>query len=538
MIEKLKIKNFAIIDDMTIDFKSGFSVIIGETGTGKSIIIEAINLILGERANNAMIKDGCEKSFLTGVFTINEEVKAYLNSCDIDYDEKIEIVRILNVNGRSSYKINGNIVSLSVINKVRNLIIEIKRQTDNDISTDEFYAIKLIDAYSKITDNEEYQKYQGLYKEYCNIQLKLSEVRDSTKNIDIEYVKMQINRIEEVSTFEGEYEELVEKSKIYANSFKITELSQTLKNNLNQLYEISSSVATDSSELSKLGIGFDIDYSEINIQIEDYVNSFDVDFESVSESEITYIEERIFSIKRLFDLYGGSFEGIETALANLHEQLYIYENSEHLTEKYEKELLELESSMEVVCTELNEYRSEAAEVLSSQVKKLFANLYMEDAAIKFSQEKAGYSKYGNINIELLISTNNSNFWPIEKIASGGERARIILAIKKVLVENSNVATIIFDEVDTGVSGRVALAMGELMKVISKNTQVISITHLPQVAANAQYCLSVEKSMLNEEVVSSVKYVEGEAKVEKIAQLLSGDKVSKEALDNARKLISS
>lgn len=537
MIERLEIKDFAIIDDMAIDFKDGFSVIVGETGTGKSILIEAINLILGARANNSMIKDGCEKSFLTGIFSLSESLKTYLNECDIYYDDKLEIVRVLNTSGKSSYKLNGMTVQLSVVNQIRDMILEVKRQSDNDISSDENFAIKLLDKYSDVYNLEVYKEYKSVYSEYTKVCKKLVELDSIGKNIDIDYVNMQLKRIEQIGLVEGEYEELIEKSKVYANSYKISELIAKVKDNLDDLYSLSGTVNRSVEELNNLGIKFDVDYQEIQVLLEDFTNGFSVDFEEVSDKEIEYIEERIFQIKKMFDLY-GDYNGVKQAFDNLNEQLYQYENSASLIVENEKLKNQLESKMDVLCEEVNAHRKEFANTLCNDVKSILTSLYMEDATIKFDFLEANYSEFGNCEIELLISTNNNSYWPIDKIASGGERARVILAIKKLLVENSQVSTIIFDEVDTGVSGRVAKAMGMLMKEISKSTQVISITHLPQVAVCGDYCLSVEKSKENEQVVSNVSYVDGDDKLLVIAKLLSGDIVTEEALNNARSLIDS
>ncbi len=535
MVERLAIKNFAIIDDMTIDFKTGFSVIVGETGTGKSIIIEAINLILGSRADNSMIKDGCEKSYLTGVFSLTPEVKDYLNECDIDYDDQLEIVRVLNSSGRSSYRVNGFSVQLSTISKIRDMIIEIKRQSDNEISNDEYYAVKLIDKFSNIDGLKAYQEYSKLYGEYQAVCSKLNELYQVGNTIDIDYVKMQIKRIEDIDVQEFELESLMEKSAIFANSFKISEICNALKTNLDTLYTVSNDINKDVSKLHDLNIGNEFNYDEINIMIEDFANSFSVNNEPVSESEIEHIESRIFEIKKLFDLY-GDYAGVLRVFDELNEQLYQYENSALLITEHEALKLKIEQEMAMLCEQINDYRLQHGVLLCDEVKQLFTMLYMEDAAIKFELTAAPYSKYGNVEVQLLISTNNNSYWPIDKIASGGERARVILAIKKVLVDNKQVSTIIFDEVDTGVSGRVAKAMGKLMKIISKETQVIAITHLPQVAVCADLFLSVEKSKTDEQVVSNVKYVDGEEKIRAIAKLLSGDVITTEALENARSLM--
>ncbi len=535
MIKQLSIKNFAIIDDMTINFKEGFSVIVGETGTGKSIIIEAINLILGARANNAMIKDGCEKSYLTAIFSLSDAIKNYLDECDIDYDSELEIVRVLNVNGRSSYKVNGFSVQLATINKIRDMIIEIKRQSDNVISNDENYALKLIDKYSNVDSLTEYNDYLTLYNEYNEVCCKLSDLNSFGTSIDIDYVKMQIKRIEEIDVKEFELEELISKSAIYSNSFKISEVYESLKSNLDTLYNVSNDISKDINQLHELSVASEYDFDEISVLIEDFINSFSVNIDAVSESEIATIEQRIFDIKKLFDLY-GDYENLHIVYNELNEQLYQYENSVLLMEEYTALKNKLEKEMEKKCKIVNEYRLKNGNIICSEVKKLFDILYMDDASIKFEFSNSDYNKFGNVDVNLLISTNNNSYLPIDKIASGGERARVILAIKKVLVDNNQVSTIIFDEVDTGVSGRVAKAMGKLMQEISKLTQVISITHLAQVSVCANHFLSVVKSKENEKVVSSVNYVDGDKKIQVVAQLLSGDVITPEALENARSLI--
>lgn len=536
MLKTLKIKNFAIIDDMEIGFDNGFSVIIGETGTGKSIIIEAINLILGSRASNTMIRSGCEKSFLQAEFLVTYELRRYLDEIDIDCDEIIELTRILNINGKSSYKINGSLVNLATINKVRDLIIEIKRQSDNEISSDEFFAIKLIDKYAKINQDQYYEKYLNKFFKYENIVKKIDEIKNSTFNIDVEYIKLQIDRIEKLSTFEGEYEELIEKSKRASNFYTINELGEKIKNNLENFYLMNVEIRNLYEEFKKLG-GEDFgDYTDISLQVEDFVNSFSYSSEVVGESELEHIEERIFTIKKIYDMYGGNYESVMKAYEDLNEQLYQYENGEHLLLKYEKELEELKKELNALCEHVNEKRRIYGDKMSTQVKVLLHDMYMEDAAIKFNFINRDFNIYGNCNLEILISTNNNEFLKITEIASGGERARVILALKKVIADTSEIATIIFDEIDTGVSGRVAKAMGKVMLEIAKKTQVISITHLPQVAAMSPNCLVVNKSKTDTEIVSNIEKVDGEEKVYAIAKILSGDTVSEEAILNARSLI--
>lgn len=536
MLKTLKIKNFAIIDDMDVAFDNGFSVIIGETGTGKSIIIEAINLILGARATNSMIRSGCEKSFLQAEFEIDDVVKVYLDSIDIDCDATLEITRILNVNGKSSYKINGNIVTLATINSVRDLIIEIKRQSDNEISNDEFFAIKLIDQYANIEQNSDYKEYLVKYNTYENLLNKINSIKNVSDNIDIEYVKMQLNRIEKLSTYDGEYEELIEKSKRAGNTYKISELGEKLKNSLSSMYDLTVEVKSTYDEFKSVGGDDCGDYNEISIQLEDFVNSFTYTNEEVSENELEVIEERIYSIKKLYEMYGGTYNDVTSAYEDLNEQVFQYENSEQLLEKYEHELSSMTVELNDICSRVNEHRHTFAIKMCEIVRELLCSMYMEDAAIEFSQQPCEFNKYGNINLNLLVSTNNNSFLPVNEIASGGEKARIILALKKVIVDNSIVSTIIFDEIDTGVSGRVAKAMGKVMCDISAKTQVIAITHLPQVAAISQHCLVVEKSKEDQEVVSNITKVDDEQKVLAIAKILSGDIVTQEAISNARSLI--
>ncbi len=535
MIEKLSIKNFAIIDDMTIDFKSGFTVIVGETGAGKSIIVEAINLILGSRANNSMIKEGCDKSYLTGIFSLTKDIEVYLSSNDIFYDDKLEIVRVLNVNGKSSYKVNGQTVNLTMISKIRDMLIEIKRQTDNEISSDDFYAVKLIDRYADIHTKECYRQYLTYYNEYKQVCEKLENLLQIESSVDIDYVKMQIRRIEELNIYENELEDLIEKSNLINNYLKISNLISKVKGDLDTLYSTSGSINKSVRDLQSLGVKFDTSYEEINILIEDFVNSFCVDFTDVNDSEIEFIEERIFLIKKLYKLY-GDYSGICNALNDLNSQLYEYENSAILIDEYRLKKEKLECLLDDECQVINKYRANKGQELCDYVKNVFADLYMDDASIKFDYQSSDYTRYGNVDVRLLISTNNNAFWPINKIASGGERARVILAIKNVIASNSDIATIVFDEVDTGVSGRVASAMGKLMKKISSGTQVISITHLAQVAVVADHFISVEKSKEDEEFVSSVSYVTKKQKEYVVAKLLSGDKVTNEALLNAKSLI--
>ncbi|MFV0498501.1 MAG: DNA repair protein RecN [Bacilli bacterium] len=535
MLNNLKIKNFAIIDDMDISFDDGFSVIIGETGTGKSIIIEAINLILGSRSNKSMIRDGCEKSFLQANFKLSKLIKTYLDSEDIVCDEELEIIRILNANGKSSYKINGTLVTLATINKIRELIIDIKRQSDNEISNDEYFAIKLIDQYARLDEDREYFEYKELYKDYLILMEKIKTTKSSASDIDVEYVKMQLDRIDKLGSYEGEYEELKLKAKRASNVYEYNNVGKQLSEVLDKFYDLNVEISMLYKKFVKLG-GEINSFDSIGLEVEDYVNSFSYSSDIIDEADIAEIESRIFEVKRIYDLYGGSYQLVNTAYEELNEQLYIYENSEHLLAKFDIELETLLNKINTVCTNINKKRQKVMTKICDDVANLLNEMYMEDAKIKFNLRYEDYNVYGNCNIDILIATNGNKFLPLDEIASGGEKARVILSLKKVIADKSDVSTIIFDEIDTGVSGRVAKAMGLIMKQISLRSQVIAITHLPQVAAISTNCLVVNKSKANEGIVSQIESVDGERKVRAIAQILSGETVTKEAMQNAKSLI--
>ncbi len=536
MLKNLKIKNFAIIDDVEIEFNSGFSVITGETGAGKSIIIEALNLILGSRASASMVKKSASKSFIFGLFEINDIIAKYLDDQEIDFSDELELTRVITSNGKSTFKVNGQIVPLSIIKEIRDLLIEIKKQSDDEISNDKNFAIKLLDGVSKITDEGQFVKYQDHYKNYVALNKKLKEITNKNNEVDIDHIKKEISRLHSLDIKDGEYEELIQKSKFFNDSEAIMKLGSDIRKLLDGSVDSLYALKQNMHKISEYGYDYKEGIDSIVIQFEEYMNNFNVDVEEVSESEINFIEERIFEIKKCFNKYGGDFVSYKSSLEDMEETVYNIENSAIVIDELNREINLSVNSMKECLVDIDKFRDKWASFISNEVNDILSRLYMEEALIKFDSIIADYSINGNRDYSILISTNGNEYLPINMFASGGEKSRVMLAIKSVVASKLNLSTIIFDEIDTGVSGRVAKAMGEVMKEMSKFTQVISITHLPQVASIADYHLKVEKSLQDEEVVSDVKYLNDQDRVNEIASMLSGDIVSEEALSNANKLL--
>ncbi len=532
MLKQLKIKDFAIIEDLEIDFNDGFTVITGETGAGKSIIIEALNLILGERAINSMIKETATKSFIFGVFAINEKVSRYLDSQDIEFNDTLELTRVLNVNGKSTFKVNGQIVPLSIIKEIRNLLIEIKKQSDNDFSDDEEFTVNIIDNIGMVRENQQFKRYIEVYKQYVETKNKLKNIHKENSNVDLEFIKDQIKRIESLDVYEGEYEELIRKSKLFSDFVETSSLVAESKELIDFINENLDKLKFNIKKLDEAGYTYSDSFNTAYMSFENFSNEFSVEVKEVSAQEIDYIEERIYEIKRLFSSYGGDYESLQSNFASLKETVYNLENSELVIEELTSKLGKLESEMEEVLISVNSLRDEAIKKIENTVNELLSQMYMDDASIKITKNESEFNMFGNISYEIQISTNNNRHLPITQIASGGEKARVMLAIKYLIAKYLELSTIIFDEIDTGVSGRVAKSMGKVMKDIANFSQVIAITHLPQVAAQGARHLKVEKSKLNDEVVSDIKLLNEESRVKELATMLSGENVSKEALDNA------
>lgn len=547
MIKQLTIKNLAIIDDITIDFEDGFNVLTGETGAGKSIIIDAISLIFGARANNEIIAHGKDSAFISVCLYLNDELANYIyTNYDIDVKEECIITRTLSNTSRSSCKINGIIVPLHVLNELSSLLIDISSQNESQYLFNHKNHLSLLDKYIESYVPSFKEKYQVLFQKYNEVNNSLKEIK--SKSIDegqLEFLEYKYNElkdynysVEDVYAINKEYKDLSSRSSNVAELESIIDLLDNDNSGVNNsLYQVVKALAKLSSNetLNDYYEKFNSLYLDLYDLSDDFKRQFGDD--SIDYDRIDYLSNEITKINRLKRKY--NVDDILAYKNSLKVQIEEINNKEIIISKMEKQLNELKEKAMVEANKISSLRNKYALKLSDDVKNELNDLYLLDAKFIVNFENVELNKNGIDDVEFYMSANKGvPARPLIKVASGGEVSRIMLGLKAVFSKLSMVDTIIFDEIDTGVSGKVAYSMGKKMQKISKSAQVLSITHLPQVAALSDYHYYIYKISDDKSTKTIVKSLNDLEKEHEVARLLSADNISDSFINAAKELISS
>ncbi len=545
MLEELTIKNIAVIDKLHVDIKKGLSVLTGETGAGKSIIIDSINMILGERANKELIRNGCDKAEVEAVFGLTNEVKELLFNEDIDCDDDTVIIsRKITADGKSTARINGCAVTLSTLRNVADLLVNIHGQHDNQALLTPAKHIGFLDSFAKC--EKELLLYKDLYQKRLELKKKLDSLNtdDTRREERIDLLSYQVNEIEMAKLEPGEEEELIKTRDILSRAEEIKEASQMAygmlyENDEGSAYDLISSALkaiegiTDVSEaVSK---AYDV-ISEAMYSIEDsarevrdFADGVDFDPQALDEAE-----ERLDLISKLKRKYGGTVEAVIEYCKNARAELDTMENSDRYRMELEADLTENTKEIELASQELTQKRKACAEVLSREIETALHELNMEKARFSVAVTPKEYGADGADNVEFLISPNpGEDLKPLSRIASGGELSRVMLAIKSILAKVDGVETLIFDEIDTGVSGSAAQKIAEKLKVIAETSQVICITHLPQLAVVADNHLLIEKNTEGDMASTTLTELDKDGRINEVARIVGGGDVG---LEYARKML--
>lgn len=525
MITNLHIKNIGIIEDLEINFNKGMNVLTGETGAGKTLIIDSIEIICGGRFSKEMIRKGEDHSYI--------EICMYEPQDINSIDGNIIIAREIYSNGRNTCKINGRLVTVAELKKFMNNYIEIHGQNANQQLFDSNTHIKYLDNFIGKEIIEVKSKYSEKYIRYNEIkrELKINYGDEKEKQRKLDLLKYQLNEIKEAKLKNGEEEKLEEKRKIMLNSEKIAknlgEASQAIGENtidvigtavrsLEKIEEIDSKYTQTIESLRNIYY----EMQEISRDINSYCE--DVEFD---EQERTEVETRLDTIYNLKRKYGNNIEEILKYSEEVEKEIIKIENAEEYNAKLRKELSELEKSLNEIGTQISNIRKKYAQELSKKINKELLELEMKNAKInvKVEYKEKEYFENGKDDVKFLISTNiGENESELAKIASGGEISRIMLAIKKVLAEADNVPVLIFDEIDTGISGKAGKSVAEKMKSISKNHQVLCISHLATITANADYNFFISKKVENGRTATSIKQLNEQEVLQEIARISSGE----------------
>ena len=550
MLNQLSIRNVAVIDKLDINLHDGVSVLTGETGAGKSIIIDSINMILGDRANKELVRYGTDKAVVQAVFDAPKSVINVLEENDIDVeDETVIITRQVTKEGKSAARINGMVVTLNILREISDRLINIHGQHDNQALLTPIRHITFLDAYA---DNEEYiNRYKDILSKKREIEKKISslEMDEQEKMQRIDLLEYQVTEIKKASLEKGEEDDLREQRDIYTNAEQITKSVNEAYMNLYEGDEIQSaydgiSIAVNEIfQISDLNPQLKSIYdtlNEIMYSLEDTAHEIKEFGETVEfdEQALNEIEERLDLISRLKRKYGNSIEEILEYLKKAESELNDIKLSDERTNELKEELKNITKELKEKGNVLTQRRENAAKVLEENIEKSLHELNMEKSKFKVNIENDGtFYDNGMDKVEFLISTNPGEpLKPLVKIASGGELSRVMLAIKSILADSDGVDTMIFDEIDTGVSGKAAMSIAKKLAVIAKNKQVICITHLPQLTAMADNHYLIQKNTDGELASTTLKELDEEGRELELARIIDGGEVTELALSHAKQML--
>lgn len=550
MLKSLNIENIAVIEKSNIDFTDGFNVLTGETGAGKSIVIDAINAIIGQRTSKELIRSGCEKATVSAVFEgLTPLCKIKLNEYGIESDDDtILVLRNINSDGRSNCKINGSTVNVSALREICDTLVNIHGQHDNQALLNPENHCGYIDSFGKY--NDVIDDYRDCYNRLKNVRKELKSLTtdEYEKQRKIDLLKFQINEIEAAKITVGELDSLIEKRNVARNSEKIRLSLHTCHELLNGNDEkagaenLLSQAAFSFESCSKLIPEFEKISERFNSVLSE-VTELTADIRSLSETitldadELEKCEQRIDILNQLKRKYGGSEQAVLDFLINAKSELNTIIFSDRRIKELEEISDKLEDELITRGEHLTEIRKKYADIFSKQVCDILKYLEMPYVVFLTDFKKGIYTSNGCDKIEFLISANfGQEPKPLSMIASGGELSRIMLSIKSVLSDNMGADTLIFDEIDTGISGKAADKVGKQLNLLSKSKQVICVTHLAQIASAANNHLLITKSFTQDNTYTNVAPIKGEDRINEIARIISGDLMTDNLYNTAKEML--
>lgn len=550
MLLEISIKNFAIIEEISLNFEKGMTVLTGETGAGKSIIIDAMNMMLGSRATTDVIRHGAPKAEIEGLFTVesNRHLTALFEEQGLEWTDELIIRREILQNGRSVSRINGQMVNLSVLKAVGQHLVDIHGQHDQEELMRSQLHITMLDEFGDAAFFQTKAAYRQTFEDYKRLRKQVVELqRNQQENkARIEMLEFQIAEIE-AAALEVEEDVRLEQERQRLLNHKM--IADTLTNAYTMLdAEEFSSLANVRSAMNDLESieEYDTSYKELSGQLaetfyalEDITKRLEdvVDGLEFDGNRLMQVESRLDLIHSITRKYGGQVKDVLEYLAQITKEYSLLTGSDLSSEELEKELKRLEKSLVTLAQDLSDQRHALAQALENEIQQELADLYMDKARFQVRFSKAKFNREGNEAVEFYISTNpGEDFKPLVKVASGGELSRLMLAIKSAFSRKEGKTSIVFDEVDTGVSGRVAQAIAAKIHKIGQNGQVLAISHLPQVIAAADYQFYIEKISDEHSTVSTVRLLNREERIEEIAKMLAGEDLTEAARQQAEQLL--
>lgn len=553
MLLQLNIKNFALIEDLTISFEKGFNVLSGETGAGKSILIDAINYVLGSKFSKDLIRTGENKTFVEAIFSMeNPKTEEILKEQDIECDDLIIISRETFQSGKSIAKVNGKSILLSSLKSISSTLLDIHGQHENQNLLSNENHIHYVDYYGEDNIRRLLENYREKYYKLNEIEDKISQLlgKDGEKEKLIDFFKYQIDEINSANLKEGEEEELEEKYKILSNAEKINNTLSMCYNNLYtndegvlSIYDGLSMVIKEISSLEKNLPKV----KEIKGSLEEAFYNIEGSIEQIrsikeniyyDEKELEYINSRIYMINSYKKKYGNTIKDILNYRDKIKLQYEEMINSSEIVEKLKKDKAKIIEELKVQGEKLHKERCRIAESLETKIKGELNFVGLEKSTFKINVDlEDKFTQNGLDKVQFSISTNPGEpLKPLEKVVSGGELSRIMLALKTVFVDKDKIPSVIFDEIDTGISGRIAQCVAEKMYTISKGHQVFCVTHLPQIACISDMHYWVSKEVKEDKTFTRVRQMSENEKEYEIARMIGGSEVTKLTLEHAKELI--
>ena len=550
MLLEISIKNFAIIEAISLNFEKGMTVLTGETGAGKSIIIDAMNMMLGARATTDVIRHGAPKAEIEGLFSVENSrlLQEIFDEQGLELGDEIIIRREILQNGRSISRVNGQMVNLSVLRAIGQHLVDIHGQHDQEELMRPQLHIQMLDEFGDAAFLELKETYQTSFDAYRKMRKQVLEVKKNQQEhkARIEMLEFQMAEIDAANLQAGEDLALNQERDKLLNHKNIAD---TLTNAYSMLdNEEFSSLANVRSAMNDMESveEYDPEYREISSslsetyyvleditkRLEDIIE--DLDFDG---NRLMQVENRLDLINTITRKYGGTVDDVLLYFTKITDEYNLLTGNNLSSEDMEAELKKLEVNLVDLAGQLASARHDLAQQLEAEIKQELQDLYMEKAQFQVRFSKSKFSREGNETVEFYISTNpGEDFKPLVKVASGGELSRLMLAIKSAFSRKEGKTSIVFDEVDTGVSGRVAQAIAQKIHKIGQHGQVLAISHLPQVIAIADYQFFIEKISDEHSTVSTVRLLTLEERVEEVAKMLAGENVTEAALTQARELL--
>lgn len=552
MIKELYMKNCALIEELRVDFGSKLNILTGETGSGKSIVLEGLSLCLGGKYDRSFLRKGCDKGLVELlIYTDNKKVDNLLDEYSIPYsDNELHVSRSIFEDGKSTTKLNGRTIRLADLRTIMMAIVDIHSQHQNQALYNRDVHLEFLDLYGKDALKDSMSKYSACYEKYTEVKKKINELNDNMSEREFErevdLLKYQIDEIEKANLDVDEYEILKVKYKKLSNQDKINTAILTS-------YDILRSGDLGVEDRIGKSLAALRPVADYDIVLEDFVEGLEnimYQLEDLDASIRSYIDKNEYNPQLLEEIqvrmdfintmkrkYGDRIEDILDYKLEMKKRLYNIENREERRQALLKEKRIIEEDLEVIGGELTDQRMKVANLLEESLLKELGSLNMKNTKFKVIFNKVGYTSSGCDDVEFYVSFNlGENLNPLNKVASGGEMSRFMLAFKKILSDVDKIETMIFDEIDTGISGRAAQVVGEKLAEMSKYKQLICITHLPQIAAFADDHYYIEKNVENERTFTSISNLDYEDREKEIARLISGKIITEKTLEHSHEMI--